>query len=114
MMWRRAWTGLLLALPLALPAGAAVAQVAAQARGAHHRVVIEAMRFDPPTLKLQPGDVVEWVNKDPFPHTATAAGRFDTGEIAPESSRSVRITGSGNIDYVCTLHPTMKGRLQLP
>ena len=32
------------------------------------------------------GDTIVWVNKDPFPHTATAKGVFDSHEIAAGKS----------------------------
>lgn len=89
------------------------AAVLAQEPGMRHRVVMEAMRFEPAQLSLKPGDVVEWVNKDAFPHTATAPGKFDTGEIAPGSSKSLRIVGKGTLEYICALHPTMKAQLIL-
>jgi plastocyanin len=89
------------------------AAVLAQQPGMRHQVVIEAMRFEPAQLNVKPGDVVEWVNKDAFPHTATAPGKFDTGEIAPGARKSLRIVGKGQLDYICALHPTMKAQLNL-
>ena len=44
-----------------------------------HTVTIEATSFKPDRLTVAVGDTVVWVNKDPFPHTATAAGAFDSG-----------------------------------
>ena len=58
------------------------------------------------------GDVVVWVNKDPVPHTATAKGAaLDSGSIAASGSFRFTATREGRFDYVCTLHPTMKGVL---
>ena len=37
-----------------------------------HYVVIEQMRFNPPTLTVQRGDRIQWVNKDLVAHTASA------------------------------------------
>lgn len=105
---RRAWLLALIMAVLAMP------QLGlAQQPGMRHTVVIEAMKFQPAQLTVKPGDVVEWVNRDAFPHTATAAGKFDTGEIAPGAKKSLRIMGKGPTDYVCTLHPTMKARLDI-
>ncbi|MGH8180055.1 MAG: plastocyanin/azurin family copper-binding protein, partial [Steroidobacteraceae bacterium] len=39
------------------------------------------MRFNPQTLTVQRGDRVTWINKDLFPHTVTAAGKFDSHPI---------------------------------
>src|SRR5258708_1422987 len=52
-------------------------------------VVIEQMRFDPPVLTVRRGDRVVWVNKDLFPHTASANSKtFDSSSIAPNASWS--------------------------
>ena len=37
-----------------------------------HTVVIEGSRFSPSALTVKAGDSVMWLNKDLFPHTATA------------------------------------------
>src|SRR5687768_14033228 len=37
-----------------------------------HKVVIENMVFSPDALEVRPGDTIVWMNKDFFPHTATA------------------------------------------
>ena len=86
---------------------------AADGGGRTHEIVIQAFQYAPATLKVRRGDVVVWINKDPLPHTATAAGAFDSKSIG--ESRSWRFTASrpGSFPYVCTLHPNMKGMLQV-
>jgi plastocyanin len=37
-----------------------------------HTVVIEGTTFAPASLTIASGDSVVWLNKDPFPHTATS------------------------------------------
>jgi plastocyanin len=77
-----------------------------------HTVTIEGTSFQPAQLTVAAGDTVVWVNKDPFPHTATSkAGAFDSGSIAPEKSWKLTTVKKGQFDYICTLHPTMKARL---
>lgn len=77
-----------------------------------HIVVIEAMQFSPQTVEVNAGDTVIWKNKDPFPHTATSEDRgFDSREIAANRSWKFKANKKGVFPYVCTLHPTMKGRL---
>lgn len=77
-----------------------------------HTVIIDAMRFAPEVIEVRAGDTVVWRNRDPFPHTATAAdGSFDSGEIGPQRAWKFRARSKGEFDYVCTLHPTMKARL---
>lgn len=82
--------------------------------GTVHTVTMDGTRFEPASLAVAPGDTVVWINKDPFPHTATSeSGGFDSGNIDP--SRSWRYTPkkAGVFPYVCTLHPTMKGVLRV-
>jgi len=62
-------------------------------------------------LGVKRGDRVVWMNKDPFPHTATAHGTFDSGSIAPGHSWSYSARKPGEFAYVCTFHPGMKGTL---
>ena len=76
-------------------------------------VVIQALQYRPETLKVRRGDVVVWINKDPFPHTATAPKVFDSGAIAADGSWRFTARRAGIHPYICTLHPNMKGTLQV-
>jgi plastocyanin len=89
---------------LHLPAAAGTAKT--------HRVVIEGTAFQPAKLTVAVGDSVVWINKDPFPHTATAtSGAFDSKNIGPEKSWTFKAVKKGEFAYICSLHPTMKGEL---
>jgi plastocyanin len=84
----------------------------ASTASATYTVVIEGMTFNPPTLTIARGDRVTWVNEDLFVHTVTAAsGTFDSHAIAPGTSWALTAKQSGEYPYLCTLHPTMAGRL---
>jgi plastocyanin len=76
-----------------------------------HTVAMDGTRFIPETLTVKRGDRVVWVNKDPFPHTATAAGTFDSRSVAAGASWTYVPRKSGEFAYVCVLHPGMKGTL---
>lgn len=76
-----------------------------------HTVVIEAMQYTPDTLMVKRGDMVVWINKDPFPHTVTAKGVFDSHDIAASRSWKYTARTPGKLAYICKLHPTMKGDL---
>ena len=87
---------------------------AAATKPASHTVVIEGTRFDPATLDIRAGDTIVWVNKDPFPHTATSKmGGFDSHEIAAGASWKYTAKRKGVFPYVCTFHPTMKATLKV-
>ena len=79
-----------------------------------HTVVIEGTTFAPASLTVASGDSVVWLNKDPFPHTATSkAGGFDSQVIAAGESWKYVARKKGDFDYLCTLHTTMKGVLRV-
>jgi plastocyanin len=97
----------LVALLLIAPAGAA-------GQGMRHTIIIDGVQFSPSELSVHPGDRIVWVNKDPFPHTATAANKlFDSGSIAAGASWSFTVTKKGEIEYSCTFHSTMKGKIKV-
>jgi plastocyanin len=84
----------------------------ASAVPAIHTVIVVGMKFEPETLTVKRGDKVVWVNKDFFPHTATALDRtFDSGDIETNAAWSYVTDVSGTFPYICTLHPTMKATL---
>jgi plastocyanin len=77
-----------------------------------HVVVMEELRFRPASLTVQRGDRVTWVNRDLFPHTATADGHaFDSKDIAPNASWTLVVREAGTFAYACAFHPMMKGIL---
>ena len=93
---------------LAAPAGLVAAD-----RVRTHEIAIQGLLYVPETLTVRPGDVVVWINKDPFPHTVTAAGAFDSGSIAAGKSWRFTAKKAGTYPYLCTLHTTMKGTLRV-
>ena len=100
--------------PLAAAGALALAAVAfaAAADNAHEATVeIDGTAYVPAVLTVHRGTRVTWVNRDPFPHTATAPGKFDSKVIAADGKWSYVAGKPGRIDYICTLHPNMKGTL---
>jgi len=105
-----------LAMPLFLFLLLPAAGVAGAANAAPqvHKVLIEGMRFQPEGLTVAAGDTVVWINHDMVPHTATsAAGRFDSNEIAPGKTWSHVVRSTGEFSYFCTFHPLMKAVLRV-
>jgi plastocyanin len=75
-------------------------------------VTLENLQFSPRELTVHRGDRIVWVNKDLFPHTATADGHaFDSGSIPPNGSWTYVARKPGEYSYGCTFHPTMKATL---
>ncbi len=49
-------------------------------------VVIGGTKYAPGTPTVKRGDTIVWINNDPFPHTVTAKGVFDSHDIAASRS----------------------------
>ncbi|HEY2815674.1 MAG TPA: cupredoxin family copper-binding protein [Casimicrobiaceae bacterium] len=112
MMMVQSWRFAAAALALSLCINMDAAAADAAPKSTNHTIVIDSVRFEPQALTVKIGDTVTWVNKDPFPHTATSqAGGFDSREIAPGQSWRYTAIKLGIFPYVCALHPTMKGTL---
>ena len=94
---------------LALVLGGAASGTAAAAT--RHTVVIGAVKYEPEKLTVNRGDTVIWVNKDPFPHTVTARGAFDSHIIPAGKSWKYTALRAGEYSYACIFHPNMKGTL---
>jgi plastocyanin len=82
-------------------------------KSATHTIVIDGVAYKPDALTVKRGDAIVWVNKDPFPHTVTAKGGFDSHEIAAGKSWKYTAGKAGEYAYICTLHPNMKGTLKV-
>ncbi len=103
---------------IAIAAVLAVATLAVAALGggsagasATRSVDIANFKFHPKTLHVRAGTEVDFSNDSKVTHTATRAGAFDTGHIAPGSSILVRFDQKGTFAYHCTIHPFMHGTI---
>ncbi len=94
-----------------LAAGAPAAEPAG--KPASHNVAIEGVAYQPAVVVVRRGDTVAWVNKDPFPHTVTAPGAFDSHDIPAGATWKHVARTPGDFSYICTLHPNMKGTLRV-
>jgi plastocyanin len=84
------------------------------AMAADHRVLIDGMAFHPAVVQARPGDTITWVNKDLFVHNVTLAARHaGSGELAPGKTWRYTVPTGASFDYACTLHPTMRGRVEV-
>ena len=87
---------------------------AGAAKPATHTVKIEGTAFVAADLTVNTGDSIVWVNKDPYPHTATSkTGGFDSKDIASEKSFKYVAKKKGDFAYICTIHPSMKGTIHV-
>ena len=90
---------------------AALAGCAGASKPVRHQIGITAFGYQPASQPVHPGDTLMFVNHDAVPHTATAAGAWDTGEIPANGTRTVVVPVGGIGDYKCLFHPTMHAKL---
>jgi amicyanin len=78
-------------------------------------VTIAGFAFGPGKLAVAPGKAVTWVNNDDSPHQITVTSGTQTrGPVMTKGqSYSQSFSTPGTYDYICGLHPTMKGQVEV-
>jgi len=68
--------------------------------------------FDPDTLTIPVGTIVEWVNNDSFAHTVVADdGSFESARIETGDRFSFTFEEAGTFPYICGIHPSMNAEI---
>ena len=75
-----------------------------------HVVEMKQMQFQPAELTVQKGDTVEFLNHDMVAHNIVEAKGTWSSSILP-AGKSWKTVIDKSYDYICTIHPTMKGKL---
>ena len=90
--------------------GAAVApHVLAQAGT---NVTISGFKFIPETVNAAANAAVKWTNNDGAPHQIVIASKnLRTPTLNKGQSAELKIDAAGSYDYVCGIHPNMKGKV---
>jgi len=66
--------------------------------------------YSPTSIEITPGTTVTWTNNDMMIHTVTDLKKSFDSEFIPEGGTwQYTFEKSGQYDYLCTLHPWMKG-----
>lgn len=112
---RRLAAGLAAGLVAVAAAGPAAAQTAHDhAGGAMADVSILAASFAPAHVDVVAGDTVHWANAGVLRHTVTADdGSFGSAQLFGGDGYERRFTAPGTIAYHCTVHPTMRGEIDV-
>ena len=92
------------------PMALALAMGAVSAQAETITVTVDKMAFSPTEINAKVGDTIEWVNKDPFAHTATVKGGWEV-MLPVKKSGSITLNKAGAVDYFCRFHPNMKGKI---
>ena len=73
-------------------------------------IKIQGFAFHPPTVTIHAGQTIQFINKDDDPHTISANdGSFESGGLETNETFSHTFDTAGTYQYVCSLHPYMKG-----
>lgn len=75
-----------------------------------NEVWIQNMAFTPSTITVAAGTTVIWTNKDPMDHNVTSdPALFASPSMSTGTTYSFNFANAGTYNYICTIHPTMKG-----
>ncbi|MBI4154554.1 cupredoxin family copper-binding protein [Candidatus Woesearchaeota archaeon] len=73
-------------------------------------VEIKGSKFNPQDLKIKVGTTVIWTNQDSASHTVTSSDKtLDSPDLSKGQTFSYTFTTLGVYNYICSIHPYMKG-----
>jgi plastocyanin len=101
---------------LALGAAGAVAQqtppVQQAAVTGEAEISIQSFQFVPAILTVKAGTAVTWVNRDEEPHNVVSPNRvFRSKAIDGGEKFTTVFDKPGTYDYLCAVHPHMRGKI---
>jgi len=98
---------------LALGIAGAVAQQAQQQVAAvtgEAEISIQSFQFVPAILTVAPGTAVTWINRDEEPHNVVSPDRvFRSKAIDGGEKFTTVFDKPGTYNYICAVHPHMRG-----
>lgn len=79
------------------------------------QIVMQNNAFTPALMIIHTGTELVWTNDDDVEHDvkSTSGETFASKRLGKGGSFSFRPSKTGAIDYVCTIHPRMKARIQI-
>ena len=89
-------------------------QAVAVAKTGPADVMVANFAFGPSAIKVSAGQAVTWTNNDDTPHQITVTGSNPRSEVMLKGqSATLKFDAAGNIAYICGLHPSMKGTIDV-
>ena len=86
----------------------------AQLKSGATDVAIQGFAFGPGKISVKAGDSVTWTNADDTPHQISLVGKPQRSDVMLKGqAATLKFDAAGNIDYICGLHPTMKGTIEV-
>lgn len=78
------------------------------------RISIDKYRFEPATVTVKPGTVVEWVNEEKrTSHSVVVQGHPESDRLFPGESYRFRFDDPGRYTIRCGPHPDMQGFVEV-
>ena len=91
----------------------------AAAGGETVEVGMKGIQFDPADVTVKAGGTVNWTNNESVPHDVTKedgpGAKFSSGNGNMQQGDTYKQTfkDAGTVNYVCTVHPNMKGTVNV-
>ena len=78
-------------------------------------VAIADFLFGPETITVKAGQTITWTNVDDSPHQVTVQGAttLRTPVVLKGQSTALQFNDAGSYAYICGLHPSMKGQIEV-
>jgi plastocyanin len=75
-------------------------------------VSMDHSTFIPSEITVVPGTTVTWINNGTMPHTVVDSNKaFRSKTLVRDGKFSFTFTTAGDYDYLCSIHPNMKGKV---
>jgi plastocyanin len=73
-------------------------------------ILIDHFAFSPAEITVEPGTIVEWVNRDQTIHNIIVpTGKLSSPGMDTGDQFTYRFDAAGDFSYLCGLHPHMTG-----
>lgn len=73
-------------------------------------VTIQGYAFQPQTVTVEKGGTVTWTNQDSVVHDVKFSDS-DSPDLKKGQTHTKTFDKAGTFDYICGIHPTMKGKV---
>jgi plastocyanin len=94
-------------------AGGTATDPATASGGDTVQVKMRDILFVPEKVTARVGQTVRWTNADDVAHTVKAekGADFESKALKKDGTYKAKLTKTGTIDYVCTIHPSQRGTI---
>ena len=76
-----------------------------------HTIEMSQMKFNPTELTVKKGDSIVFVNHDIVAHDVTEASTKAWNSSPMREGQSWTFVATASVDYYCSIHPLMKGKI---